>query len=437
MSRAPGHRRRSGGAWHIVRNLWIQVAHTSGAKIYALCVGLVVLALTARYLGPDGRGIVVAATTWATMFAALGGLSLGQVALYHGAGRPPSEWLRPTMRTMLRYLAAVSVAGWVLAAGAYVGSDGAWFPNTSAVALGIALLGFPLLIWTEYATSLLMATDSLGVANAAQVIGSSINGILVVVLLLGTTLGVLAPLLAVVIAGALTAAYTIGKLNGRASASSGAESGGGRSLLAAGLRLHANALGTFLFAQASLLVVNHYRPPAETAFYGLAMQLIAVANIIPTSMGMVAYTLVGKHGPDGAWPQQRRLLAQGLVAAMGIIGIGYLLAPFGVRIVAGSDFLPAVTPFRAVLLALVGMTFSAIMASQWIGRGFFSHAAAITITLGLINIVATLYLVPRHGMMGAAGALVFTYTLSVLINGGLMIWIGRQARPTRTMTNAS
>ncbi|MCX7112896.1 MAG: hypothetical protein NTX45_22825 [Proteobacteria bacterium] len=39
-----------------MRELWVNIAHTSGAKIYSLLVGIVTLSLTDRLLGPEGRG---------------------------------------------------------------------------------------------------------------------------------------------------------------------------------------------------------------------------------------------------------------------------------------------------------------------------------------------------------------------------------------------
>jgi O-antigen/teichoic acid export membrane protein len=67
-----------------------------------------------------------------------------------------------------------------------------------------------------------------------------------------------------------------------------------------------------------------------------------------------------------------------------------------------------------MLLGLVGMTFSTVMASQWNGRGYFWQAAALTLLIGAINLLAKLVLIPRHVMRGAVIVFVGTYALSVL-----------------------
>jgi O-antigen/teichoic acid export membrane protein len=412
-----------------LRRLWIQIAHTSFAKAYALVTAIIILAVTARYLGPAGRGVVAAANGWAAMIATFAGLSLGQVAIYRGAGRPCSEWLPATLRTLGWYLSAAVLLVWVGIAVAYVVTDGHLFKHLTAGVLALAALGVPALIWNDYATSLLLALDSLKSANIAQAAASSVNALVVVALLAFTPLGVHAPLIATAGAGCLSAAITIAAIRKKLPAER-AHPAVAPAMLTDGLKLHANAIGTFFFTQANLLIVNHYSTAADTGFFGLAVQLVTVAQILPNSIGMVAYTVVGREGPDGAWPQQRRLLAQATGAALCVIAAGFVLAPLGVRIVAGAAFLPSVPLFRIMLPALIGMTFSSVMASQWIGRGLFGLAAGISLATGALNVVATFLVVPQYGAVGAAWVMVGIYGLSVLGNGIMAAWVER-----RTTTN--
>jgi O-antigen/teichoic acid export membrane protein len=408
-----------------MRRLWLQVLQTSGAKIYALVAGLVVLSVTARYLGPSGRGVVVAATAWATLLSLIGGLSLGQVAIYRAAGRERSEWLPSTLATMVAFLMLVTAAAWAIAAIIYTASGGRAFANIPPLALALALLAVPLLIWTEYASSLLMALDALPVANLAQATGATVNAIVVVALLTSTAMGIHAPLVAILVGGAAAAALT-GRAIIRQSQLDWPKWHAARTLLLDGLKLHANAIGTYLFTHASVLIVNYYRSPAETAFFGLAVQLVMVVQIVPASIGMVAYTLVGRLGPDAAWPEQRRLVGQSMIVGLALIGVAYAAAPVGVRLVAGSDFLPAVPLFRLMLPALLGMMLSSVMASQWIGRGMFTRAAGITLATGIVNVALTLMLVPRLGATGAALAALMVYALVILVNAQMAWWVERR-----------
>jgi O-antigen/teichoic acid export membrane protein len=145
----------------------------------------------------------------------------------------------------------------------------------------------------------------------------------------------------------------------------------------------------------------------------------------------VAFGLVARLGPDGAWPEQRRLMAQALGAAAVLALLGYYLAPLGVRIVAGERFAPAVPLFRLLLPALVGATFSTVMGSQWIGRGFFVSAALLTLAVGLVSLASDLLLVPRYGMRGATVSTLITYGVSVVGNGAMALYAERSWRRSR------
>ena len=48
------------------------IAKTSGAKFYTLIVSLIILTLTARWLGPEGRGQIAVVLTWAVLIANIG-----------------------------------------------------------------------------------------------------------------------------------------------------------------------------------------------------------------------------------------------------------------------------------------------------------------------------------------------------------------------------
>src|ERR1017187_8589915 len=100
--------------------LWRKIWFTSGARIYALAAGSLSLIISARALGPEGRGVVATAVTWALLLATVGHLSLGQVAIHRAAGKPVPEWLGTTLAALLAMTASVVVIGWAVAAVIYL-----------------------------------------------------------------------------------------------------------------------------------------------------------------------------------------------------------------------------------------------------------------------------------------------------------------------------
>jgi O-antigen/teichoic acid export membrane protein len=166
------------------------------------------------------------------------------------------------------------------------------------------------------------------------------------------------------------------------------------------------------------------------------VQLFTGIQIVPTAVSVVAYSLVAREGANEAWPQQRKLLLSVLALMAAVAAIGYFVAPFLLPLVFGERFLPAVPLFRILLIGVVGMTMSLVMASQWIARGLFLQAALLTLAIGCITVVANYFAVPRYGATGAAWVLGGTYTISVLGNGIMALWVEARYREHRRTTLA-
>ena len=57
------------------RDMWRTMSRTVGAKLYSLVISVLTLTLTARWLGPDGRGEYAAVLAWASAFV---GIEIGR-----------------------------------------------------------------------------------------------------------------------------------------------------------------------------------------------------------------------------------------------------------------------------------------------------------------------------------------------------------------------
>lgn len=404
------------------KKTWGLVAQTSAAKIYWLFAMLVTTTITARFLGPDGRGIYVAATSWAAAFFTMGYLSLSQVVVFLATGKPQEEWLPRMLGSLLAIVAVISVAGWAVALAAYAFSGGRFFHHLSPAVLIVALAALPLMLWVEYGNGILMAIGKLHVLNVGQVAGATANLLLTVLFIGLLKWQVVGGLGAVAIAQLLIFVITFTFITREAGALR-FDLSAVKDLLKGGTKLHMNAIGTYLFSQANILILNNYRSPSETAYYQLAVQLMNAMQIIPMAVSTVAYSLVAKEGPDAAWPQHRKLLGEVVLLVTFLAVIGYFVAPFIVPLIFGKPFATSVPLFRILLFAVVGMTMSTVMACQWISRGLFLHAALLTILVGGITVLANFLVVPRYGMVGAAWVTVGTYSISIVGNGIMALWV--------------
>ncbi len=407
-----------------MKQLWANIAHTSGAKIYSMVIGVLTLALTARLLGPEGRGQVAAITTWVGMFSTFAHLSLGQVALHRMASDSTHKRFGNLLGTLLMMTVILTLLGWIVAWGMYWHNPQGSFKGLPATALLIGFVALPFMIWEQHGSSLLMGLERIRTYNRYQVVGRtlSVAGVFVLVGWLGQ--GVAGVLQASLLGQIVVALGGIGFLikyahdNGTFCRPDQTEA---RALLVGGGKLHLNSIGMFLSTSANVLILNNYQGAEQTGYFQMATQLLGVLMIIPSSASMVIYGKVTRLGPNGAWPDNKRLLIQITLGMMVLSAVAAILAPWGVTFLAGERFRPAVEPFQWMLLGLIGMTFSTVMAPQWIGRGYFWQAAGLTFLVGVINLTFNFWLIPFYGINGAIYALLGTYLFSIIGNGA-MAW---------------
>ncbi len=400
---------------------------TSGAKIYVVLLGMLSIAVTARILGPEGRGELVAINTWVTTFATFAYLSLGQVALHRAAQTDGNGWFPSTYHTLIFFAGVLTLIAWGVAGTMYASPLKTVFGNIAPTWLLIGFLLVPFRIWEHYGSSLLQAIQRLDIHNRYQIIGSSIGFLstMGLLLVLGWGLeGVLASNLLgqiIIAAGGLTVLHRM--------------AGGWvipkremmQHYLNNGLKLHMNAIGMFFITGSDILMLNYYRGSEETAYYQLGVQLIGILMLIPQAANMVVNGLVSSLGPNKAWPVHRKILLQVMLLVVGGALVAGLSVEWWLPLIVGEAFKPSIDIFQWLLLASVGMTFSTLMAPQWIGRGFFGAVSVLALVFGGINLLLNWILIPVSGMYGALTATLITFSISVMVNGGMVVYCNQKS----------
>lgn len=385
-----------------MRELWKRIVPASGTRIYSALIGVLVLSITAYHLGPEGRGQLATATTWGTMFATLGSLSLGQIAIHRASAAGPDAevWLSEAFAVLVWSCGVVTLASWSVAFVAYW--NGASFGGLRPEWLLVACLAIPMLVWEQYGGSLLMAREQLHTSNRAQVLGRSVTAVAVFAFVGYAGWGVTGALVGTLVGQSLSAGWVFASLWRSVRRLAPPSLQVWRHYVVDGLKLHLNAVGAFLMSGADVLMVNHFSGAAAAGFYQLGAQLVGLMLIIPQAVAMVAYGLVSKLGADAAWPKHRRLLLQTMLLMLAAALAAGLTAPWWLTLIAGPRFEATIELFRWQLLALLGLTFSTVMAPQWIARGFFWRASLLTLGVGATGICAAAVLVPLFGAKGAA-----------------------------------
>ena len=397
---------------------------TSGTKAYWMLGAMVITIITARFLGPQGRGIIAAATSWVSLFVTIGHFSLANVIVYLLGGEDRRRFLPAVAGSVMALTAATTLLGWTIAAALHFLTHGRIFQHIAPPLLVIAFATLPFLLWMENGNSLLIVLGDLKRLNFAQAAGTTI-GVILVVLAVGVWKGGVAAAL-----GATLVSYivVVGLGLTRIVAVSrplAVSRPVVRSLLGGGAKLHVAAMSTFFFTNIAVILLNQFRPVSEAGFFQLAMQLTLAMQVVPMSISIVAYTIVTRDGPENAWREHRTLVVQTMLYAAVAAVVAWIAAPFVVPLLAGRAFVPAVPVFRVAGLSIFGMALAAVMTPQWVARGYFVRNSMLAFVAAAVGVAGNYALIPRYGMIAAAWVMVASYTIHFAGNVAFAVWIGR------------
>lgn len=402
------------------------ISATALVRVVALAASLGTLAMTARWLGPEGRGVTAGATAWAALIAGLCHLSIAQVIVRDASARADAQWVVQQVRNVLLLGGAGVVVAWIAVAVLAAVDAPRFFGAMTTGPLVMAMLMVPWLVLETYAATLLPGIGGLRSLNAAQLTSRAVAIVLLVLLVAGLGFGVLGALTATL--GGLVASGAI--ILRRLWLAGGREARIARDalrpLLRGGALLHLNAVGAILLSNVDVIVVQQTQSLAATGIYQLAVQAAMLPLMLPQAAATVFYGRVSSLGADAAWRHSRGAMVGVLAAVAVAAALAALLAPWIVNLLAGPRFAAAVPVFRLLLIGTFAQSFSAMMAPQWIGRGLFRTASAVTLGLGVTTLIALRVLVPRHGVDGAVGVVVTAHLVTAAVNVGFARWVGRR-----------
>jgi O-antigen/teichoic acid export membrane protein len=394
---------------------WKAVTLTTAAKGYWVIGAMLSTVITARFLGPHGRGVIAAATSWVAMFVTFGHLSLAHVLVYLLGPRERERIFPAVTGSVLVITAAIALLGWTIAAAMQLLSGGRAFHHIPAAVLVVAFAGLPLLLWMENGNSLLIVLGDLRRLNVAQIAGTTTAIVLVAVAVGVMKGGIIAALASTLVSYVVVTGLGLARVLRHARPLSFSPVMA-RQLLSGGARLHLSAVGSVLLTHAGVILLNQFRPVAETAYFQLAIQLTTATQVVPMAFAVVAYSLVSRDGADGAWPEHRRLIVQTLLYAAVAAAGSYILAPFVVPLLAGRGFEPTVALFRILTLAIFGMSLGVVMAPQWVARGYFLQVTLLVMVPAAVAVIGNILLIPKYGMVAAAWMMVASYAIHLLGN---------------------
>jgi len=393
-------------------------------------IGLCTLTVSARALGPDGRGAYAACISWAAILALCFSCSVGRVALKKAStSQNMKDWVPEALSAGIIFSSAGSILS-ILAALLISKIAPNVLGEVNGGLIPFMLVLIPLQVWSQFKNVVLLTTNQINIRSIAQISASCTVFCMMLILVVGFKMGP---------KGLLTA-YLSGEL---VSAFLGSRkiwhlAGGTRWKLStvnmrywfwSGLKLHPNAVSSVVRAQTDILMLNAILTPAAVGIYQLASRLIDVMMVFPNATSGAMMAQVAGEDINSLWFKQKQIMMRimGLVLIMSIFA--YLVVPFLIPIIFGQKFEASGEVFRWLLPILIGKSIGGMMISQILGRGYFIQASILGVIVTGVNIALNWILIPRYGMMGAVYATLSSYAgVTIIINSVYIYLIDKRAK---------
>jgi O-antigen/teichoic acid export membrane protein len=366
-----------------------------------LLLGGLIAVITARWLGPDGRGVFAMLTFLGILVTRICSAGLGEAAtVFVGQGKAT---MRRAVRASLAVLLGFSVAGaalFLLVAVAQVQ------PNTNNLWLAVALASaiLPLSIMRNFFGEVLMMQERIVEASGILILGmiATLLGVVTFVVafgqgvfgaVLGTACGTAAALLAAAFRAHRGLSFSP-RWDGRYIAGA----------LKYGLRVESSTFVAFMTGRFDLLLVFSLAGRADAGFYSVALTIGEIVWLAPFALAYAAFPRLAFLTEYESWLLTARLARIALAAAgTTALALG-ILTPLAVPILFGEEFDAAVTP------ALILLAGGVLASGQWaLARAVAARGRPTLLLTSFgayiaIMVALDFVLIPAWGVVGAAVA---------------------------------
>lgn len=424
-----GIRTGSGGASAAPTPSHRGVAVTFAGNVLAFLATLAGGMVTARVLGPAGRGAFALLHTTPDLIVSLVLLGIVQTNVcFVSSGMLPA---RRMIRVSLRASLVQTVAGIAVFAVAVLFFREQFLGGsvTSLMLLSAALV--PLGVLQAHWSSLLCGLRRFG--RLAYIRASAplllLAGYLVLLVWLG--LGIAGALAAVVGSSAAVSAMMLSSLRAsrsKAAGESGKEGSGElaggfwRRYLSYGIKLHASALVWFMIIRVDLYMIKSMLDLESVGFYALASSLAEKLWLVSTSANTVllpSLAAIENHVERGR--MAAKASRQLTIVLLPFFVLGVLFGRPLIVLLYGREFEPSALPFVILLGSTLVQAHRSMTASFFESSDLALVNVATRLTAFLLKVALNLLMIPPLLLQGAALASLAAYSFEWLLGTGAFL----------------
>lgn len=397
------------------------IINTVFVHLIRLCAGFGVTLLLARYLKPEGMGLLTIFLTVPMMICPLAEMGIPQaIASTIGKSETGILHISKALSTIWLCSSLLSFLG-VLIAYHYQGLfTYGWFHCL------IGALFVPSTLVRRFGNGIALGKQWIRIININEICNIALRILLVLIFVILMKMSVIGALLMNVISILLPGIWLIywitKKLNLKVELTFDKDTIS--KLVFQGFKY---ALPLFLIIvnyRINILILQQYVDEAQIGYFSVGVRLAELIWLFPTAVGLVIFSY--STGTETSLDYSKKIVQimrlNFFLCAIGALILG-LICPFFVNLVFGEEYIYAVPAIRWMLPGIAAMVIFKILRIDMAGRGKPLFAfPAVLLTL-VVNLILNFILVPKYGIQGSSIATSVSYLTGAL---GLMLYYSKE-----------
>jgi O-antigen/teichoic acid export membrane protein len=381
-----------------------------GTKVWTLLISFITATLLARWLGPEGKGLIAAVMVFPSMLLSVADLGVRQASIYFiGKKVYPFEKIVGVLTFAWLFVTIVGSAA-ALGLMMTVGHDDA--------PLGIMLLAagsLPLTLLTTYANGIFLGNQMVGVMSRITrmtVVQTLLVSILLVYVL---GMGVAGAMLATILGQVVASVYALSRLLKLAPIRPHWDGKLLIDLVSKGVLYSLSMFVMKLNYSADLILMQRLTTLEQIGLYTVGVSIAQLIWMVPTVLSSVVFSRSANAKDPEAFSRNVAKLYR-VISLFGLLVLGFLFftMPYILPLLYGEKFATSVPVMQILLVGVWAMVATKTINGDFAGRGRPLLMLAVMLPSLILNIGLNLYLLPRYGAIGAAYASSVTYTLSAI-----------------------
>ncbi len=387
------------------------VISTFLAQGLALILTVATSAIIARWLGPEGKGILAMALLVPSMMAIFLNCGIGAANVYFVGSRRADI---PTLTgNSMSFALLATILGMIITAALLSkGFLQMLLPGVPTWLVLIAMIGLPVGLISGYFIAILQGLQSIFTVNILNLGQNAFMVVSAFFLVACFEMGLLGALMAYVGTG-LTALMILLLIMRK--------KGGAflpkfsppimRLTVFFGLKGQLGNIIQFFNYRLDMFMVNYFLGPWDVGIYSTSVVLAELLWHFPNAVGFVIFPKAASTKPEVMNVFTPRVFRFTLgLTALGGIGLVLLGKPI-ISFIYSPTFLPAYVPLLALLPGVVLLGGAKVLTNEIAGRGYPHYNSMNAGFALLLTVILDLTLIPRYGALGAAIASSIAYAV--------------------------